>query len=101
MSDLPSLTKSRPGEDVLPYDFYPAPEQLFEELLPVAIIQKIYQCFMDAAVSEQVMRIAAMHGATEAADEMIQKMTVKYNRVRQSQITTELAEIMGGRLALE
>jgi F-type H+-transporting ATPase subunit gamma len=101
MSDLPSLAKSRPGEEILPYDFYPAPEQLFEELLPVAIIQKIYQCFMDAAVSEQVMRIAAMHGATEAADEMIQKMTVKYNRVRQSQITTELAEIMGGRLALE
>jgi F-type H+-transporting ATPase subunit gamma len=101
MSDLPSLARSRPGEEILPYDFYPSPEDLFEELLPVAIVQKIYQCFMDAAVSEQVMRIGAMHGATEAADEMIQKMTVKYNRVRQSQITTELAEIMGGRLALE
>ena len=47
------------------------------------------------------MRIAAMHGATEAADEMIQKMTAKYNRLRQSQITTELAEIMGGRVDME
>ena len=101
MSDLPNLAKVRPGEEILPYDFLPSPEELFEELLPVAIIQKIYQCFMDAAVSEQVMRIAAMHAATESADEMIQKLTVKYNRVRQSQITTELAEIMGGRVALE
>ncbi len=101
MSDLPSVGRKTPGEETLPYDFHPSPQELFEELMPVAVIQKIYQCFMDAAVSEQVMRIAAMHGATEAADEMIQKMTVKYNRVRQSQITTELAEIMGGRVALE
>jgi len=101
MSDLPSIAQRRPGEEALPYDFHPSPEELFKDLLPVAVIQKIYQCFMDAAVSEQVMRIAAMHGATEAADEMIQKMTVKYNRVRQSQITTELAEIMGGRMGLE
>ncbi|MBT3199703.1 MAG: ATP synthase F1 subunit gamma [Phycisphaerales bacterium] len=101
MSDLPSVTQTIPGQDTLPYDFHPSPEQLFEKLLPVAVIQKIYQCFMDAAVSEQVMRIAAMHGATESADEMIQKMTVKYNRVRQSQITTELSEIMGGRMGLE
>ncbi|MCP4376768.1 MAG: ATP synthase F1 subunit gamma [bacterium] len=101
MSDLPSLSKTRAGEEIVPYDFHPSPEGLFENLLPVAVIQKIYQCFMDAAVSEQVMRIAAMHGATESADEMIHKLTVSYNRVRQSQITTELAEIMGGRLALE
>jgi len=101
VSDLPSLARQQSGEEVLPYDFHPSPGELFEELLPVAVTQKIYQCFMDAAVSEQVMRITAMHGATESADEMIQKMTVKYNRVRQSQITTELAEIMGGRIALE
>ncbi|MDP6633517.1 MAG: ATP synthase F1 subunit gamma [Phycisphaerae bacterium] len=101
ISDLPSLAQQRPGEEILPYDFHPSPEEIFEKLLPAAIVQKIYQCFMDAAVSEQVMRIAAMHGATESADEMIQKLTVRYNRVRQSQITTELAEIMGGRVALE
>ena len=101
ISDLPSVADKTPGEDALPYDFHPSPEELFDKLLPVAVVQKIYQCFMDAAVAEQVMRIAAMHGATEAADEMIQKMTVKYNRVRQSQITTELSEIMGGRIALE
>ena len=101
MSDLPGIARRRPGEEALPYDFHPSPEELFKDLLPAAVIQKIYQCFMDAAVSEQVMRIAAMHGATEAADEMIHKMTVKYNRVRQSQITTELAEIMGGRMGLE
>ncbi|MDP6544714.1 MAG: ATP synthase F1 subunit gamma [Phycisphaerae bacterium] len=101
MSDLPSLAENRPDEELLPYDFHPSTEELFQGLLPVAVTQKIYQCFMDAAVSEQVMRIAAMHGATESADEMIQKLTVRYNRVRQAQITTELAEIMGGRIALE
>ena len=101
MSDLPDVAGKMPGQESLPYEFHPSPEELFEKLMPAAVIQKIYQCFMDAAVSEQVMRIGAMHGATEAADEMIQKMTVKYNRVRQSQITTELAEIMGGRMGLE
>jgi len=101
MSEMPSIASKTPGQEDLPYDFHPSPRELFDKLMPVAVIQKIYQCFMDAAVSEQVMRIAAMHGATEAADEMIQKLTVSYNRVRQSQITTELAEIMGGRAALE
>ena len=101
VSDLPGLARYRPDEEVLPYDFHPSAEALFEGLLPVAVTQKIYQCFMDTAVSEQVMRIAAMHGATEAADEMIHKLTVRYNRLRQSQITTELAEIMGGRVGLE
>ena len=101
MSDLPGRFRRRPGEEVLPYDFHPSLEELFEELLPAAVIQKVHQCFMDAAVSEQVMRIAAMRGATEAADEMIRKLTVRYNRVRQSQITTDLAEIMGGRVASE
>ena len=101
ISELPSVVGALPGQEDLEYEMLPSPERLFEELLPMAVVQKIYQCFMDAAVSEQVMRIAAMHGATESADEMIQKLTVKYNRVRQSQITTELAEIMGGRMALE
>jgi len=53
MSDLPSLARHRPGEETLPYDFHPSPEDIFKELLPVAVVQKIYQCFMDAAVSER------------------------------------------------
>jgi len=57
---------------------------------------RLYQCFLDAAVTEQVSRIRAMRAATENADEMIHDLTVLYNRTRQAQITTELAEIIGG-----
>jgi F-type H+-transporting ATPase subunit gamma len=56
---------------------------------------------MEAAVTEQIARMAAMRSANENATEMIRKLTVQYNRTRQSQITTELAEILGGSVALE
>ena len=65
-------------------------------LLPATVRLRLYQCFLDASVTEQVARIQAMRSATENADEMIHDLTVRYNRTRQAQITTELAEIMGG-----
>jgi len=101
MSDLAQAVDYPAWHEPLPYEFHPSPRDIFAELLPATVIQKVYQCFVDAAVSEQVMRIAAMRSATESADEMIRDLTLRYNRVRQSQITTELSEIMGGRIALE
>jgi len=101
MSDLAESVSRRTDRELLPYEFHPSTEDVFAELLPATVFQKVYQCFVDAAVAEQVMRIAAMRSATESADEMIRSLTLKYNRVRQSQITTELSEIMGGRVALE
>jgi F-type H+-transporting ATPase subunit gamma len=67
------------------------------ELLPATVRLRMYQCFLDAAVSEQVMRIRSMKAATDNAEEMIRNLTLQYNRTRQAQITTELAEIIGGR----
>jgi len=84
-----------------PYELHPSPGELLDRLLPATVLQRVYQCFLDSAVSEEAMRIAAMQGATESADEMIRELNIRYNRLRQSQITTELAEIIGGRAGLE
>ncbi len=83
------------------YEFLPDAQAILEEIVPAAFKAKLFKCFLDAAVSEQVARMVAMKGATENADEMIGDLSTKYNRARQSQITSELSEIIGGALALE
>lgn len=83
------------------YEFLPDAEAILEEIVPAAFKAKLFKCFLDAAVSEQVARMVAMKGATENADEMIGDLSTKYNRARQSQITSELSEIIGGAVALE
>ena len=62
---------------------------------------RIFQAFLDAAVSEQVARMTAMKSATDNANDMIKALGRLFNRSRQSQITTEFTEIMGGAAALE
>ena len=84
-----------------PFDFYPSVETILRNLLPATVRLRLYQCFIDASVAEQMARMTAMRSATENADEMIQDLTRQYNRMRQSQITTELSEILGGRAGLE
>ncbi len=88
------------GERV-PYEFVPDPKSILEEIVPVSFKVRLFKCFLDAAVSEQISRMIAMRGATENADEMIKSLTRLYNRARQAQITRELAEIIGGAAALE
>jgi F-type H+-transporting ATPase subunit gamma len=96
-SGEPAPTK---GERV-PYEFLPDPKSILEEIVPVSFKVRLFKCFLDAAVSEQIARMVAMRGATENADEMVRSLTMLYNRARQSQITRELAEIIGGAAALE
>jgi F-type H+-transporting ATPase subunit gamma len=84
-----------------PFDLMPSAKEILDRLLPTTVRLQMYQCFLDAAVTEQIARMSAMRAATEAADEMIHNLTVLYNRLRQSQITTELAEIIGGRAGIE
>jgi F-type H+-transporting ATPase subunit gamma len=83
------------------YEFIPDARSILEEIVPVSFKVRLFKCFLDAAVSEQISRMVAMKGATENADEMIKNLTRQYNRARQSQITRELAEIIGGAAALE
>src|SRR5947208_3550706 len=92
--------QARTGERV-PYEFIPDPRSILEEIVPVSFKVRLFKCFLDAAVSEQIARMVAMKGATENADEMVKNLTMLYNRARQAQITRELAEIIGGAAALE
>ena len=68
--------------------------------MPTSFKVRLFKCFLDAAVSEQIARMVAMKAATENADEMIGSLSMAYNRARQGQITGELLEIIGGAEAL-
>ena len=83
------------------YEVLPSAQEILEEIVPAAFKAQMLKCFLDAAVSEQIFRMVAMKGATENAGEMISSLSRQYNRARQSQITNELAEIIGGMAALE
>jgi F-type H+-transporting ATPase subunit gamma len=89
-----------PGQRV-PYEFLPDARSILEELVPISFKVRLFKCFLDAAVSEQIARMVAMRGATENADDLTKSLTRLYNRARQQQITRELAEIIGGAAALE
>lgn len=83
------------------YEFLPSPESILEEVVPMAFKMKLFKCFLDAAVSEQIARRVAMKAATENADSMISNLTTTYNRARQSQITNEIIEVVSGASAME
>ncbi|MEE8526348.1 MAG: ATP synthase F1 subunit gamma [Thermoanaerobaculia bacterium] len=78
------------------YEFSPEPRALLEDLLPASVRMRLFQCFTDAVVSEQVARMVAMKAATDAAGDMITTLTRQYNRARQTHITMELLDIIGG-----
>ena len=79
----------------------PSPETLLDTLLPATVRARLFQAFTDAAVSEQVARMVAMKAATDAAGEMDKSLTQQYNRARQTAITMELLDIVGGVNALQ
>jgi F-type H+-transporting ATPase subunit gamma len=83
------------------YEFLPSAESILEEVVPTSFKVKLFKCFLDAAVSEQVARMVAMKAATENADKIIKHLTMTYNRARQSQITGEIMEVLGGVEALK
>ena len=91
------------GEDEqaeLQYEFSPAPGKLMDELLPMTVRARLFRCFNDAVVSEQMARQVAMKGATDSAEDLIKLLTQQYNRARQTAITMELLDIVGGANAL-
>jgi F-type H+-transporting ATPase subunit gamma len=83
------------------YECLPDAKGILEEILPEAFKVRLFKCFLDAAVSEQIARRVAMKAATENAAEMIRLITRQYNRARQAQITKEIAEVIGGAEALK
>src|SRR5205823_853304 len=103
------LTQVSPGTQArqpaaarpLEYEFLPGAADILQELLPVSFKVRLFKCFLDAAVSEQIARRVTMKAATENADDMIKSLSRLYNRARQAQITKEIAEVIGGAAALE
>ena len=83
------------------YSFEPDATTLFESLLPRYLTTRVYAAMLESAASELASRQRAMKSATENADGMIRSIRAMYNRARQSQITSELSEIIGGAAALE
>ena len=95
----PSEEEASSGGEQM-YEFEPSAESILEEVVPTSFKIKLFKCFLDAAVSEQVARMVAMKGATENAGDLIKQLSMAYNRARQSQITGEIMEIIGGVEAL-
>ncbi len=82
------------------FEFIPSAESILEEVVPMSFKVRLFKCFLDGAVSEQIARMVAMKSATENAGDMIKQLSMTYNRARQSQITGEIMEIIGGVEAL-
>lgn len=82
------------------YEFVPSAESILEEVVPASFKAKLFKCFLDSAVSEQIARMVAMKNATKSASDMIRELSRTYNRARQSQITGEIMEVIGGVEAL-
>jgi F-type H+-transporting ATPase subunit gamma len=97
----PEGTQEQNGKTTLLFDFMPEPELLLKELLPTVVKISIFQAFIEATVSEQIARMVAMKSATDNAEKLIKRLTQSYNRARQTQITSELSELMGGVEALK
>ena len=83
------------------YEFEPDAADILGELVPAAFKARLFKCFLDAAVSEQIARRVAMKAATENAGDLIKEITRLYNRTRQANITKEISELIGGSEALK
>jgi F-type H+-transporting ATPase subunit gamma len=82
------------------YEFEPEPAQILERLLPRYVEARVFTAMLEAAASEQAARQRAMKAATDNAEELIGKLSISANKIRQAGITTEIMEIVGGAEAL-
>jgi F-type H+-transporting ATPase subunit gamma len=83
------------------FDFEPSKEALLEQMVPMYVEVSILRALLESMASELGARMTAMDAATKNASEMIDRLTLAYNRARQAAITTELMEIIGGAEALK
>ena len=84
------------NENSIFYEFEPDEDQILEELLPKNISTQVFKAFLENAASEQGSRMTAMDNATRNAGDLVDKLTINYNRSRQASITKELIEIISG-----
>tara|TARA_B100002019_G_C21170381_1_gene548095 strand:- start:6 stop:884 length:879 start_codon:yes stop_codon:yes gene_type:complete len=95
---IPADTKSfeLKEEKISSYEFEPDEDEILEDLLPKNISTQVFRAFLENAASEQGSRMTAMDNATRNAGDLVDKLTINYNRSRQASITKELIEIISG-----
>ena len=87
-------------DNISNFVYEPDEQEIIEDLLPKAISTKVFTALLENGASEQGARMSAMDNATRNAGEMIDKLTIQFNRSRQAAITNELIEIISGAEAL-
>ncbi len=92
---------SRTDEDAVDYEYEPSPESVLDGVITLYVENQIFQGLLESAASENGARMTAMDSATRNAKEMIEALTLSYNKARQAAITTELTEVVSGADALE
>jgi F-type H+-transporting ATPase subunit gamma len=97
---LPMKLEQSEEVEYVDYIFEPGAEEILGALLPMSLQSQLLQAFLDTEAGEQAARMQAMDNATRNAGEMIDKLSLEYNRARQAAITTELIEIISGAEAL-
>lgn len=95
------LTDISSSKKLTSYEFEPSAEEILEVLLPQYAESLIYGALLDSKASEHAARMTAMQNATDNAKELINTLSLSYNRARQAAITQEITEIVGGAAALE
>jgi len=84
------------NKNSISYEFEPDEDEILEDLLPKNISTQVFKAFLENAASEQGSRMTAMDNATRNAGDLVDKLTINYNRSRQASITKELIEIISG-----
>ena len=99
---IPATFEAADGEDAAStiYDYEPSEEEILADLLPRGVATQIFAALLENAASEQGARMSAMDNATRNAGDMIDRLTIEFNRSRQAVITNELIEIISGAEAL-
>jgi len=98
---LPVEPAEIPTAQNVDYIYEPGPAEVLGQLLPRFVEMQIYHAILESIASEQSARMVAMRNATESANELIEELTLMYNKARQETITKELLDITGGAAALE
>ncbi len=98
---LPLQLQKNPAEIISSLEFEPSPEEVFDRMIPRYLEGIVYSTIVDAFASEQGARRTAMESASDNASDMIDSLSLLYNRARQSAITQEITEIVGGAEAIK
>ncbi|WP_020468560.1 ATP synthase F1 subunit gamma [Zavarzinella formosa] len=101
LGSVTTTKATKPAGSGVEYEYIPGATEILNAIVPVAFKQRLFKCFLDAAVSEQIARRVAMKAATENAADLIKSISQQYNRARQAKITKEISELIAGAEALK